>query len=468
MSIRVSHTIVLAALAGLAAPASAVIRDAVRVLAVGDILPGTAGLAATTLNDPYTDGRGAVCMTGNSSGGNFVWHDDQVIWLNSDAAPGNVLTGAEGTMGGGNNDEFAYSPSIDGNDGLWTHAGYVLADGDAAPNFAGKFNSFNSRPGMTPTGAAFWVAGNSDTSGGSTNQRVFYSVANPAAPVFTSVIVGGDTYAGLTITAQGIEFGYDADDYASNYIFTLTNTGAAATDRYLMTHGPGGDVVVAQEGIAVPGGLTGELYTATFRIPTINIHGNYVVAGDTTATSTADEIIMWNGVIAVREGDVVDGIALTSNSTMVSVNNCNDVAFIWGASGSERLFFGPGNDLKNSGKLILATGDELDFNGDGICDGRVTDFNASAAIAPGLDLAEDGMIYVSIDLQTCDAATTTEAIIGIRASCPADFDKTGFVDTDDFDEYVRAFEAGDADIDCSGFTDTDDYDYFVRLFEKGC
>ncbi|MBL8963749.1 MAG: hypothetical protein KF787_06920 [Phycisphaeraceae bacterium] len=52
---------------------------------------------------------------------------------------------------------------------------------------------------------------------------------------------------------------------------------------------------------------------------------------------------------------------------------------------------------------------------------------------------------------------------------PADFDRSGFVDTDDFDAFVRAFEAGDAeaDIDGSCFVDTDDFDAFVRAFEAG-
>ncbi len=55
-------------------------------------------------------------------------------------------------------------------------------------------------------------------------------------------------------------------------------------------------------------------------------------------------------------------------------------------------------------------------------------------------------------------------------SCKADFDGSGFVDTDDFDAFVFAFEAGtdNADFDGSGFVDTDDYDAFVHAFEAGC
>lgn len=54
--------------------------------------------------------------------------------------------------------------------------------------------------------------------------------------------------------------------------------------------------------------------------------------------------------------------------------------------------------------------------------------------------------------------------------CPADFDGTGFVDTDDFTAFVLAFEAGtdDADFDGTGFVDTDDFTAFMLAFEAGC
>ncbi len=54
--------------------------------------------------------------------------------------------------------------------------------------------------------------------------------------------------------------------------------------------------------------------------------------------------------------------------------------------------------------------------------------------------------------------------------CGADFDRSGFIDTDDFTAFVLAFEAGtdNADFDASGFVDTDDFTAFVLAFEGGC
>ncbi len=61
-------------------------------------------------------------------------------------------------------------------------------------------------------------------------------------------------------------------------------------------------------------------------------------------------------------------------------------------------------------------------------------------------------------------------VFSVVCSCPADFDKSGFVDTDDFDAFVHAFELGgiDADFDQSGFVDTDDIDAYVAAFTMGC
>ncbi len=58
----------------------------------------------------------------------------------------------------------------------------------------------------------------------------------------------------------------------------------------------------------------------------------------------------------------------------------------------------------------------------------------------------------------------------IHVFCTADFDRSRFVDLDDFTNFVAAFLAGtdNADVDASGYVDTDDYDFFVHAFENGC
>lgn len=53
---------------------------------------------------------------------------------------------------------------------------------------------------------------------------------------------------------------------------------------------------------------------------------------------------------------------------------------------------------------------------------------------------------------------------------PADFDRSGFVDFEDYIAFVVAFEFGgdDADFDGSGFVDSEDFVAFVHAFEAGC
>ncbi|MDX2016775.1 MAG: S8 family serine peptidase [Planctomycetota bacterium] len=55
--------------------------------------------------------------------------------------------------------------------------------------------------------------------------------------------------------------------------------------------------------------------------------------------------------------------------------------------------------------------------------------------------------------------------------CLADFDGSGFPDSDDFSAFVAAFSGagpGDADLDRSGFVDSDDFIAFVTVFSRGC
>ena len=54
--------------------------------------------------------------------------------------------------------------------------------------------------------------------------------------------------------------------------------------------------------------------------------------------------------------------------------------------------------------------------------------------------------------------------------CPADFNGDGFLDFTDFDDFVLAFENGQANADFNGdgFLDFTDFDMFVESFELGC
>ena len=106
----------------------------------------------------------------------------------------------------------------------------------------------------------------------------------------------------------------------------------------------------------------------------INNDGVYLFSGDTDGATTTDEFIAYNGVIAIREGDVIDGVTLTSTAWVrgLAINNLGQAAFAWGpnSGADEYLFLScDASDLAGSAQLVLATGDTLDFDGNGVADG---------------------------------------------------------------------------------------------------
>ncbi len=83
-------------------------------------------------------------------------------------------------------------------------------------------------------------------------------------------------------------------------------------------------------------------------------------------------------------------------------------------------------------------------------------------------LAHAGVAYLGVDELPGQLGDYRSLVTNY--ACLADFDKSGFVDLDDFVAFTHAYEQGTgaADYDGSGFIDTDDFDAFVAAFEAGC
>ncbi len=384
------------------------------IIAEGMVAPGSGGLVVGNLNDPFTDGNGRVGFTGSVDDGaggtiGFVWYDTGVTWLNTDGLP-DVLVGGEGSMGVGNAGDFIYSPSVNGNDAVWDKLGLVVQDTDAAPGAPGEFITFASRPSMAPNATAFWVSGLSATQGGSSAARALYRMDAGGSP--TIVMRSGDSIDGNIIGASGIDFDYKFSDDTNHLLTGVTFTGSTATDTAMVFDG----AIVAREGSAVPGGLGGENWQNFDSVATNNL-GNYLFSGDTSAAGTVDEFIAYNSTIGVREGDVVDGVILAGSVAAVTLNNLNQAAYIWDST-DEQLFFAPDAANLSDAIVLLKTGADIDITGDTLPDFTVTDFNASGIIGPGLDMAEDGRIYVNVDLMPIGGGTEFEAIICLTVPSP--------------------------------------------------
>jgi len=385
-------------------PKTRAIVDAVLVIQEGQIPPG-AVTPVSSLSTPFTNGTGEVGFTG-SIGENFVWFGNGITWLNSDGLP-DTLTGGESTMGISDTGGFVYSPSVNGNDSVWTHNGLLQTENVAAPGYAPPTTvTFNSRPQMLPGGAAYWVSGLSYTGGTSSEGRVLYTSSDSIPASIVPVLASDDLVGGVPIVRpSGIDFDYQISDNALHHIHVLLLDVASTTwDGIVYVDG----LSVAAE--ASPSGA-GDNWD-NFDTVSINNTGDYLFSGDTDGASTTDEFIAYNGVIAIREGDTIGGVTLTSSASVrtVSINNLGHAAHIWSNNAGEDLFFAcNAADLAAGSTLVLAVLDEVDLDSNGTGDATVIDFNASNIIGPGLWLAEDGKIFVEVDLRY--GATDLEAII---------------------------------------------------------
>lgn len=368
----------------------------------------------STLNSPFTDGNGRVGFVGSlADNQRFIWWNTGPVFFSNDALP-DVLTGGESTMGVSDTGGFIYSPSVNGNDAVHTHAGTLLQKGDPIPPLPGLFSSFNSRPTMLPNGTAYWVGGSTPTQGSSTStNRHLFKATDPSNPAsITRVLGGGDLINGIPIKTSASNFDYWISDDGLHHIHVLDmDTGSTTNNEHIYLDG----AFVAQEGHSAGGG---ELWQS-FDIVGVNNAGNYIFTGDTDGAVATDEFLAYNGVIAVREGDTLDGHTLLSGYALraASINNLGGVVHMWGLSADEHLFYGLGNDLANSVQL-LQTNDEIDTNGDGVSDYLVTDFKASTTIGPGLCLAEDGFVYVEVGLVPIGSTGEIEAILRLAVPEP--------------------------------------------------
>jgi hypothetical protein len=376
-----------------------------KILAVGDTLGGR---AVTGVGQPFTNSLGQVGFVALHAGDSTrsIYLGNGSVF-NSSSQP--TWTGSEDTMGISDAGDYIYSPSVSSNDAVVTSSGVLLKGTDPLPFDPTRFSTFNSRPRMTANGTAVWVGGSATTAGGTTTARALMrnpSPSNPAATV--SLLKGGDVVSGVTVAAAGINFAYDIADNGTNYINDTTLVSGTADDRAIVVNG----TIAMREGGATG---QGDLWQ-NWKFMGINNSGNFTVCGDTN--STTDDFVTFNSTIAVRQGQVVDGLTLGATVDMVSINNNNNIAMIWdvvGATGAEALFYGPGSNLLAGSTALLRTGDLLDFNGDNDADVILTDFTASATIAPGLDIADNGVIYVNVSVTPIAGGAAFEAVIAIPA-----------------------------------------------------
>ena len=380
------------------------------LVAIDDQAAG--GSTIDRLSPAFTNSHGTAGFTGGlANDDDFVWFDDGITWLNSDHMP-EVLTGGESTMGISDAGGFIYSPAVDGADSVWTDTGLLLSENTQAPGFpAGTNSTFHSRPTMSPGGRAYWVAGFNESGGTATEGRMLYTSSDATAGNTLVLLRSDDVIDTFTIArTSGVGFDYDFSDDGSHHIHELKmDTGSQNDDDFIYVDGS----LVAREGDPTGGGDNWE----SFDVVSINNAGDYVFSGGTDGPSATNEFIAVNGAIALREGDTIDGVTLSSASVRtLSIAENGTVAHLWDTAGVGEVLFRACSATSFATSVgLLRIGDGLDLDGNGTSDGTVTDFNSSAAIGPGIDLAADGTVLVEIDLD--QGAGDLEAIVRLPMGC---------------------------------------------------
>ena len=399
--------IIVAATALAAGAALAQIPTA--VIAEGSPVPGAPDYLVTGLNTPDVNGPDGWVFTANTTfGGETV---SLAYGTLLGAAP--ALLRTEGGNGvytqtawesffGMSDTDVCYSPTCvresdgaTGLDAVWNGDVVVAIEEEDYPHRADWFWSFGSRPGVTRDGVPYFVGGITDIKGGSTQERgLFYG--HDAAPL----IIGGMMIGGLpdpvTIGTNNVDFDFRISAYGTHSIAVIqTDTGSSTTDNHLVMDG---NVVMAgglplSEGGAVPasvGGLPGELW-ANWDYMGVTEDGHWMITGDTNAATAVDEFVMVDGMIVLREGDMVDGMVLSGSIESGYLGEGGDWAVIWDVNSVA----GNVEVLIVNGAIMLMEGMPVDVDGDGEfdVDSMVTDFTGIAALAVS-DRAENGAFNV--------------------------------------------------------------------------
>lgn len=428
------RAIVISLFAALFSPAvlhaqsSALLRE-------GDPLPAAgANHAVSSISGSAVNGVGGYAVSINSSDGSTTLSH---VWGNQGPGPGAILF-SEGTYGNyvqtswesffGIDDlgQVAYSPLSNdtvgggtGLDGAWLDATPLANEGDPIliPALLGKEFRFNSRPGVTHNGIAYWVAGIDDIATGAGEGNGLFIWNNG---VLTSPIKTGDTIPGLSgpLGDSAADFDVRLSGQGTHWILTTDDSGApTASDIVLIIDGlpVATSAGFIREGTAIPathGGLPGENWSA-FDSLGITESGDYMFTGDTSGNTATDEFVALNGKIIYREGDVVGGAVLTGAIESAYMNEACDIAYVWdvvGVSAAEEALF-------LNGTLIAREGDAVDLDGDGTVEPTsiLRDFTGIAAVSVGANR----VVYFTADIDVNGTTSTSDDIEGLfRAADP--------------------------------------------------
>jgi hypothetical protein len=359
-----------------------------RLLTEGQVLPGASELPGFQANETVrNNGFRELRVTPNGNFVGAVTTDPSAAFGSEDwylfgSADRGTTVGAlrrEGVFSGQTQTSFGSPVGID-NAGsllyraslassgspasLWRDDTLLFTSGDAISSgpLAGSFYSGFSWPTLTPSGVARWVSDYTATPGGVIVGGALFSDTSAQSVLLKT----GDMVApGLTIDAGFLASNLAWSQLGTNYI---TAVSVAPSEEVIILNGQalttaGGGLLRENEPIAAAaGGLANETW-ALGSLFEVNEAGNWAMSASIRPAgefNTTDDLIVVNGVIRYRDGQIVDGHTLSSLPSDISLNDRGDVGFVWD------------NTVFLNDRIIARVGDSVDTDGDGIGDASIT------------------------------------------------------------------------------------------------
>ncbi|QDV09202.1 hypothetical protein Poly30_47590 [Planctomycetes bacterium Poly30] len=424
-----SLAISLSVAAGSASAQTAILKE-------GDPAPnGTFGQAITRLDHPVAQGDsafGCLVQTGGLAG------PETLYWGGAPGGSPGVLH-VQGVYGGATqvslSTEFGlgggraiYSSSVTlagaaGTlDSIWAGATPVTVEGQPVAGVSGLVYKDLLFPGATAAGDPYFFANLTDVLGGQTLSRGLFIDNVP-------VLRDGQNLSNVfqDVAAVGFDFAVSSD--GSHYLVevALENLPLAENNALVLDGAVlqiGGEFV--RESVVIPASAGG-IGDAWLRFSdfAINPSGALAFSGDTSASSSQNAFLARNDGIRFREGDVLDGLTLDGRTDAFDLNANGVLAHQWPVefpSGDS------GDAVFIEDRVVVKTGDAVDWNGDGTLDPGVTiQFFASD---DSLALSDAGLLYFIANVNV--GAATVEALFrmdtgGLISSnyCQANANTTG-------------------------------------------
>jgi hypothetical protein len=139
------------------------------------------------------------------------------------------------------------------------------------------------------------------------------------------------------------------------------------------------------------GGLPGETWERIYYLG-CNEAGDWMFVSSTDLVSERD-LLVYNGRIRHREGDVIDGEQSIGKIQSAVMNEAGTIAYWWTTCSATA---GCRQTLFVNEKMVLAQGDSVDLDGDGIVEPNSK--LASVSLASPLALGPTGTVYVVADV----------------------------------------------------------------------